>query len=409
MSPRRNFDDKTQAARIRGTNLTTVRGINERLVLHLVRTHKQLTKAEATRLTGLSANAISVIFRALEEDGYLLRGDPIRGRIGQPSVPMRLNPQARYFAGLYVGRRAYRLVIIDFVGNILTRQTELHEYPTPETLFEFIERNLPAALQSAGIEKDQLNSFNIACPEELWSWTDELAISPQEMAPWRTFDAVTETTKLIGIPVAIENDGTAACRAEQVFGNKHAALDWAYFYVESFIGGGIVLNGSVYQGRRGHAGGFGPLRVPDQPEGNRLLDHASLLTLEAMIKAQERDPIERLYADDPDWDSIEQPLDRWIKRAGKSLAYAFISALTVIDFEEFVIDGAMPPNVRQRLLAEVKAQWNQLDLQGIDTPAISSGEFGEIAGALGAAAIQISKEFMIDHNQLLQHNSKLMG
>lgn len=405
MCPRRSFTDKAQTARIRGTNLTTVRGMNERLVLHLVRTHGQLTKAEATKLTGLSANAISMIFRALEEDGFLLRGEPIRGRIGQPSVPMRLNPQARYFAGLYVGRRAYRLIIIDFVGNILARTTELHEYPTPSSLMEFIADNFPQALASAGIEKSDLSSFNIACPEELWSWTDELAISPEEMAPWRTFDTAAETYKLLGIPVAVENDGTAACRAEQVFGNKHAALDWAYFYVESFIGGGVVLNGSVYQGRRGHAGGFGPLRVPDQPEGNRLLDHASLLTLESMIKAQESDPIGRLYSDDPHWDTIEQPLERWIQRAAKSLAYAFISALTVIDFEEFVLDGSMPPNVRQRLLEEVRNQWSQLDLQGIDTPALSTGTFGEIAGALGAAAIQISKEYMIDHNQLLQQNS----
>ena len=407
MSPRRSFDDTAQSARIRGTNLTTVRGINERLVLHLVRTHGQLTKAEATRLTGLSANAISVIFRALEQDGYLLRGEPIRGRIGQPSVPMRLNPEARYFAGLYVGRRAYRLVIIDFTGNILARLTELHEYPTPHTMLDFVERSLPVALQQAEIDKTQLNSFNIACPEELWSWTDELAISPQEMEPWRTFDTVAETSRLVGLPVAMENDGTAACRAEQVLGNKHAAMDWAYFYVESFIGGGVVLNGSVYQGRRGHAGGFGPLRVPDQPEGNRLLDHASLLTLESMIKTHEQDPITRLYSDKPVWDTIEQPLEQWIARAGKSLAYAFISALTVIDFEEFVLDGAMPVDVRQRLLEEVEQQWSKLDLQGIDTPGISTGTFGEIAGALGAAAMQISKEYMIDHNQLLQHNSLL--
>lgn len=409
MSPRRSFDDTAQSARIKGTNLTTVRGMNERLVLHLVRTHGQLTKAEATRLTGLSANAISVIFRALEEDGYLLRGEPIRGRIGQPSVPMRLNPEARYFAGLYVGRRAYRLVIIDFTGTILARLTELHEYPTPETLLEFIDRSLPHALQQAKIDKTQLNSFNIACPEELWSWTDELAISPEEMAAWRTFDTVKEASRLIGIPVAMENDGTAACRAEQVFGNKHEAMDWAYFYVESFIGGGVVLNGSVYLGRRGHAGGFGPLRVPDQPEGNRLLDHASLLTLESMIKTHEQDPITRLYADNPDWETIEEPLEKWITRAGKSLAYAFISALTVIDFEEFVIDGAMPAEVRQRLLDEIEDQWNKLDLQGIDTPAISTGTFGEIAGALGAAAIQISKEYMIDRNQLLQQNNTLIG
>jgi len=80
----------------RGSNQSSLRSHNERLALQLIRTHGELTKAQATRLTGLSANAISMIFRSLEADGLLLRGEPDRGKIGQPSVPARLNPDARF-------------------------------------------------------------------------------------------------------------------------------------------------------------------------------------------------------------------------------------------------------------------------------------------------------------------------
>jgi len=402
MSPTSDHRKRATAPRMIGSNLTTVRSTNERLILHLVRTHEQLTKADATRLTKLSANAVSVIFRSLEEAGFLLRCAPIRGRIGQPSTPMRLNPAARYYAGLYLGRRSYRLVIIDFVGNILARQTSIHNYPTPTSLIAFIKQALPMVLDQSGIKQSQLDAFNIAAPGELWSWTPELGIAKEEMEPWRFFNLRDEVATLVRLPVEIENDGTSACRAELVFGGKRAAMDWAYFYVESFIGGGIVLNGSVYPGRRSHAGGFGPLRVPEQAGGSRLMDHASLVTLEHLVKSEPEEAIERIYSDELNWSSIEQPLDAWIKRAGKSLTYAIVSSLTVVDFEDFVIDGALPVHVRDRLLNEIREQWELLDRQGIDTPQISPGKFGAIAGALGAAAIQISNDFMINQHQVLQ-------
>ena len=67
-----------------GSNQTRVRAYNERLVLSLVRLHSALSKADITRLSGLSAQTASVIMRALEKDGLLLRGEPLRGRVGQP-------------------------------------------------------------------------------------------------------------------------------------------------------------------------------------------------------------------------------------------------------------------------------------------------------------------------------------
>ncbi len=79
----------------RGTNQSGVRLYNERLVLSLIRRHGSLAKAEIARLTGLSAQTISVIMRQLEADGLVVKEAPQRGKIGQPSVPFSLNPGRR--------------------------------------------------------------------------------------------------------------------------------------------------------------------------------------------------------------------------------------------------------------------------------------------------------------------------
>ena len=113
-----------RAAVTRGSNQSGLRAFNERLVLSLIRQFGPLAKSEITKMTGLSAQSASVIMRALEADGLLAKDAPRRGKVGQPMVPMRLNPSGAYSFGLQIGRRALELVLIDFEGGIVFQKRE---------------------------------------------------------------------------------------------------------------------------------------------------------------------------------------------------------------------------------------------------------------------------------------------
>ena len=108
-----------------------VRLYNERLVLSLIRRYGSLPKAEIARVTGLSAQTASVIVKQLEADGLLLRQRPQRGRIGQPPVPLSLNPDGAYSIGLKVGRRSADLVLIDLMGKVRASRHRTYRYPEP--------------------------------------------------------------------------------------------------------------------------------------------------------------------------------------------------------------------------------------------------------------------------------------
>ncbi|WP_158243145.1 ROK family transcriptional regulator [Acidimangrovimonas sediminis] len=399
-----NVDDKEKlllATPLKGSNQIAVRSYNERLVLHLLRQYGTMTKAEATRATGLSANAVSVIFNALEADNLLLRDAPRRGRVGQPSVPMRLNPDANRYLGLKIGRRSFDLVAVDFCGGVLARRIQRHDYPTPARAIDFLNANLRPLLRSAKLRRDEVSGFGVAMPSELWHWTEDFGAPREEMDAWREFDPVTGFADLVPGPISVENDGAAACRAELVFGPPTHKEDVIYFFLGAFIGGGIVLNGSVFTGRRGTAGGFGPLRIPDEPGGDRLIDHASLVVLEHLLADAGADP-ETLYSDESGWRSHPQLITAWMTRAARSLAHAIVSTQAVIEFEAVVIDGAIPADMRARLIEEVRAHLYRLDLRGIQPPEISAGRFGSIARALGAAAFHISVDYMVDQNTVLR-------
>lgn len=385
----------------RGTNQVAVRSYNERLLLQLVRRHGAMTKAEATRASGLSANAISVIFRALEESELLVRGDRILGRIGQPSTPMRINPDAHRYLSLKIGRRSAELAVINFVGEILAHRREAYRYPTPANVMDFVGRMLTPVLRSAKTPRKKVTAMAVAMPYELWGWTYEFGAPQKELQAWREFDLVKRLNENVPWAVVVENDGTAACRAEQIFGEHSEKQDWIYFFVGTFIGGGVVLNGSVFPGRRGNAGGFGPMRVPDMAGGDRLLDHASLIVLERSLASAGIDPA-KIYEEETDWTEFEEHLETWIQRASRSLSYAVVSSLSIMDFDSVVIDGATPPMVKDRLVADVIKHLKATDLHGVQFPKIEAGQIGRDARLIGAAGMLINQDYLLDQNTLMR-------
>jgi hypothetical protein len=99
----------------RGTNQSGVKLYNKSLVLSLVRRYGSLSKTEIGRRTGLSTQTSSVIMKQLEDDGLLIRKEPMRGKVGQPSIPMSLNPEGAFSIGFKFGRRSAELVLARLV------------------------------------------------------------------------------------------------------------------------------------------------------------------------------------------------------------------------------------------------------------------------------------------------------
>ncbi|WP_103334538.1 ROK family transcriptional regulator [Pseudotabrizicola formosa] len=384
---------------LRGTNQSGMRAQNERLVLTLLRQHGALAKSDIARITGLSAQTVSVIMRALEQDGLLARGTPQRGRIGQPSIPMSLAPEGAYFFGLKIGRRSADLTLVNFLGQVLRLERQVYRYPTPGAVVDFVRATLPGLIADLpATSRGRIGGLGVAMPFQLWNWVTALGAPQSEMDAWRHRDIQAELAALSGLPVFVQNDATAACGAELVFGTGERPKDFLYFYFGTFIGGGLVLNGQLFTGRSGNAAGVGPIPVPG-PDGQtrRLLDVASMSVLaDAMEAAGESS--DHLWAQHLDWQVSPAVLEAWIDGAARGLAHAILSAAALIELEAVLIDGWMPASIRAALTARTHAALHALDLAGIDPPAIRQGTVGANARVLGAAAIPLSHRYLIDQN-----------
>ena len=385
----------------RGTNQSGMRDSNERLVLSLVRQHGSLAKTEIARITGLSAQTVSVIMRELEEEGLLLRQEPVRGKVGQPSIPMALNPDGAYFLGLKIGRRSAELVLIDFLGSVRASLQMSYRYPAPQDTVEFLRDSIARIRSELSPEQDKrIAGLGIAMPYELWNWADTAGAPRTVMEAWRSLDIRAEIQAECSFPVYLQNDATSACGAELVFGQTGGLRDFIYFYIGAFAGGGIVLNGSLYSGPSGNAGALGSMPVPGgDGQPTQLIDVASVAILEQALLAQGRDA-SRLWNAPEDWGDLGPALDRWIASAGAALGYCIVAASAVIDFEAAIIDGWMPAAVRAALVEETRAAIGRIDIEGLTVPAVREGTVGIHARALGGASLPLSERFLTGTNTL---------
>lgn len=380
----------------RGTNQSGMRDLNERLVLSLVRQHGGLAKTDIARLTQLSAQTVSVIVRALETDGLLKRNEPVRGKIGQPSVPMSLDPEGAYFVGLKIGRRSADLVLIDFLGTAVAMRRLPYRYPLPDETVRFAAEGLREIRQGLSPrQSSRIAGAGIAMPFELWNWTDAAGASAEEMDQWRHRDIRAEVEALCGVPTYLQNDASSACGAELVFGKSPLPRDFIYFYLGTFPGGGIVLNGALYPGPTGNAGALGSMPVPG-PEGQtlQLIDMASIAVLERSLNAAGKDA-GQLWTNPADWGEPGRELEAWIDLAAAGIAHAIISACAVIDFQLAVIDGWMPVHVRARIVDAVARKMAEADHEGLKLPDVRQGTVGADARAFGAASLPLSERFLL--------------
>lgn len=388
----------------RGTNQAGLRLYNERLVLSLIRRNGSLSKAAIARQTGLSPQTISTITNGLERDGLLIRQAPQRGRVGQPSVPYALAPDGALAFGLKIGRRSVDLLVMDLLGTVRGKLHHPYPYPDPAQLFTFLEDGIGKLSRELTPEQRQrIVGIGIASPFELWNWEHQVGAPKEVLAAWETLDIRAEVENISPWPVYFYNDATAACAAELLLGNPRQHLDFLYIFIGSFIGGGVVLNGSLFPGRSGYAGAIAPLPVRrDDGQGyEQVLRRTSLYALAEKMREAGLDP-EMLWREDGDWKTIGPILDDWLEVLCESLAVIILSATAIIDFEAIVIDGGFPPEMREVVVARVMEELEKFDRQGLTAPAIVQGQFGADARAMGGACLPLISNFTLDREVLFK-------
>jgi predicted NBD/HSP70 family sugar kinase len=389
----------------RGSSQGGLRQYNERVVLQALRLHGALPAAELARLTHLTAQTISMITKRLLDDGLLLKGAPQRGKVGQPSVPLSLNPDGAFSIGIKVGRRSLDVLLLDFAGQARERWTIGYDFPDPDAVLPEIGLRLREVRRKLGPERrERLQGIGIAAPLQLSAWRELLGADPEVAAKWDRIDLRAEVEALSGLPVQLLKDTAAACVAELVAGRGRALKSFLYVFVDTFIGGGLVLDSQLRAGLNGNAGAIGSLPLGMGRGGSppaQLLGVASLLNLEQAWAAAglATDAAGDERALQAPWEPVTRA---WLEDAASAVALAVDSAACLLDLEAVILDGSFSPALRDLMQASVQAALNRYDWRGVVRPAVLTGTIGSDARALGGALLPLYANFAPDRDLFLK-------
>lgn len=390
--------------RPRGSNQVGMRQFNERVVLQAIRLHGSLPKAELARLTGLTAQTVGLIATRLEDDGLLMRQEPVRGRIGQPSVPLALNPDGAFSIGIKVGRRSTDWLLVDFTGRVRERQTLEYAFPDAQTLLPAIGQRLNALRAGLGKLAPRLVGLGVAAPFAMGGWHQLLGLSQAQSDSWNRLDLGAELQAMTDLPVSFARDTAAATVAELVAGRGRDLKNFLYLFVDTFVGGGLVLNSHPHPGRHGNAGAVASLPLSVARGGSapeQLVGRASLWELEQRLAARGLDP-SAAYDERALQAACEAETRAWMADAAEALAHCVTSGTAFLDLEAVVIDGSFCRALLQGLLAQTRAALAHYDWEGLWTPELHAGSIGTDARALGGALLPLHANFAPDRELFLK-------
>jgi hypothetical protein len=99
------------------------RQVSLRAVFRAVRERGEISRAELSRLTGLSKQTISEVVGELAADGWLREAGQTSGNIGRTATNYELNGDRAHVFGCDLGGTKIMLAIADLTGRVIAERT----------------------------------------------------------------------------------------------------------------------------------------------------------------------------------------------------------------------------------------------------------------------------------------------
>jgi len=149
-----------------------------------------------------------------------------------------------------------------FTSGKLTLQ---HLQPTraqegTQAVIEGLRQAISQLVSQAGIDFSQLRGIGLAAAGAIDSHNGVVTLSPN-LPGWRNIPLRQIMKDSLGVPIYLINDANAAALGEYLFGAGQNVPNLVYVTVSTGIGGGIIINGEVYEGISGAAGEVGHMTI----------------------------------------------------------------------------------------------------------------------------------------------------
>lgn len=259
-----------------------LRQISVRAVMDVLLHAGPTSRAELSKITGLSKQTMSEVIRTLEESGWVREKGVTSGRIGRTAITYEVNGNAAYAVGIDIGATTTRIALVNIAGGIVGET----EYPSDRRggyhLIDQVEAMVQKILVDTDVASDLVLVAAIATPGVVDPTTGLLSMAPN-LTDIEGIDLGRVLSERLGCPTVLENDVNAAVIGESWQGCAVAIDTVAFVSLGTGIGLGVLLDGKLLRGASGAAGEISYMPFGADPYAESSLERGAL---ECAIAAQ---------------------------------------------------------------------------------------------------------------------------
>jgi predicted NBD/HSP70 family sugar kinase len=385
-----------------GANQYDLGSFNEAVIIETIRVAGIISRTEISRRTGLTQQSVSRILRVLLQQGLLVEEAQERAeRLGKPRTPVRLRSNAAHAVGIHIDPELLTVAVVDLDGTIVRRETvDLAADLDAHRLVDLVAATVTAAISISQVDTASLLGVGVAVPGPINA--DGTLLDLPLQPAWRGLEIRQLLQQKLNHPVLVEKDGSAAAIGERWIGRSARARDFAYLYLGTGVGSGLILNGSIYRGLTANAGEFGQLAALRMGEwdgegGPRMMAEcnptASLPVIAAGFGYVETDPgatdeakrYKAVCKAAADGDAAAR---KAVTQVARVIAQGAVGLVDLLDIDLIVLGGpAYEKEIAATLISEIDRAVNSFPIaKGTRTVAVEESMLQTDAAAVGAAS-----------------------
>lgn len=240
-------------------NSRLMKRINRSLLLEAIWSQGPVSRADLAKSMRLSPATVSAIIDQLIKEGLVFEQGLGESQGGRRPVLLSLNPNARTVVAVYVSVDGIQAALTNLHGAVLRQASFPIDLTSAQSALQGIEAAVASLLPDAQTLGAPVLGIGVACPGLIDRHRGVLrystSLGQEQLAIGPTLE------QKFGLLTVVDNDQNAAALAELHVGVGQGHSNFVYISVDSGIGAGIVIDGSLYGGSLGAAGEFGHITV----------------------------------------------------------------------------------------------------------------------------------------------------
>jgi predicted NBD/HSP70 family sugar kinase len=236
-----------------------IKGMNRRIVYNLLLHNDGISRADISRMTGISAPTVIKIVEYLEQTGCVREiGEGVSPLGRKPNI-LQFDPSFGYAVGINFSGVGIDVGIVDFSGTVCYTERFPVVPDFEEVMSDILPQKIPASIKKSFIPPEKIRGICIGLPGVVDHEKKTIGLAPLVgIADEKNFSGyISDLSEKFKMPIRFENDANMAAMGEFKARKSCDDEDLLFITLGKGLGAGLILNGKLRTGPRYFSGELG--------------------------------------------------------------------------------------------------------------------------------------------------------